>query len=148
MTVYFVDSKNLSLGLIPLQAPVIRYVRSSLNPISAVLDEYFRGPSVSELQLGIIALYNGFNGYSRIEGKDGTVRVYLTGACRYSSQSYGIAQVLIANIKQFPEVLYVKIYDQNGLTRLPISSGDSAPVCLGPSSLLTPTRTPTPTPRQ
>ena len=147
MTVFFIDSKNLSLGLIPLEAPVLRYVRSSLNPIGAVLDEYFRGPSSSEAQFGLIALYNGFNGYTRIIGQDGTVSVYLTGACRYTSQRYSIAQTLIANIKQFPEVLYVKIYDQNGLTRLPTGPGDSAPVCLGPSSLLTPTSTPTLTPR-
>lgn len=125
----------------------MRYVRSSINPIGAVLDEYFRGPSSSESQFGLIALFNGFNGYSRITGQDGTISVYLTGVCLYTSHPYSIAQALIANIKQFPEVSYVKIYDQNGLTRLPIGPGDSAPVCLGPSSLLTPTSTPTSTPR-
>ena len=125
---------------------MLRYVRSSLNPIAAVLDEYFRGPNSGEAQNGLISLSNGFNGYSRVEGEDGVVRVYLTGTCRYTAQRYTIAQVLIANIRQFAEVLAVKIYDQNGLTRSADNTGDSAPVCLGPSSLLAATSTPTPRP--
>lgn len=148
MTVYFIDSKRLSSGLIPFEVGVVRYARSSVSPIGAVLDEYFKGPGDTEKRNGLVNILNGFTGYSRVYGENGILRVYLTGSCQLSAGEYSIAQALIANLKQFPDVRYVKIYDQYGQTRLPGGSSDSAPACLGSSSLLLPTPTPTSTPRK
>ncbi len=138
----------MSSGLIPFEVGVARYARSSANPIGAVLDEYFKGPGETERRDGLVNFLNGFTGYSRALGENGILRVYLTGSCQYSTKTYSIAQALISNLKQFPEVRTVKIYDQNGGTRNPTGSSDSAPACLGPSSLLLPTATPTSTPRR
>jgi hypothetical protein len=146
VTVYFVDSKRLSSGLIPFEVGVVRYGRSSANPIGLVLDEYFKGPGDVEKRNGLINILNGFTGYSRVFGDNGVLNVYLIGTCQYTTQIYSVAQALITNLKQFPDVLFVKIYDQNGQTRLPSGRSDSAPACLGSSALLLPTRTPTATP--
>ncbi len=40
--------------------------------------------------------------------------------------------VLRVNLKQFPEITYVKIYDQNGQTADPDGLSDSIPACLEP----------------
>jgi len=47
------------------------------------------------------------------------------------------------NLKQFPEIQFVKIYDQSGNTREPAARVDSAPACLDPR--FTPSPTPLPT---
>ncbi len=127
---------------------VTRYASSSANPIGAVLDEYFKGPGETEKRNGLVNYLNGFTGYSQVFGENGILRVYLKGTCQFSNQSYSIGQALIANLKQFPDVRYVKIYDQNSQTRNPNGLSDSAPACLGTSSLLRPTPTPTSTPRK
>lgn len=111
-----------------------------------MLDEYFKGPGETEKRNGLVNYLNGFTGYSQVFGENGILRVYLKGACEYSNQSYSLAQALIANLKQFPDVRYVKIFDQNSQTRNPTGLSDSAPACLGVSSLLNPTVTPTSTP--
>jgi hypothetical protein len=36
------------------------------------------------------------------------------------------------NLKQFPEIQFVKIYDENGMTQSPEGSNDSIPACLQP----------------
>ena len=106
------------------------------------------------------AIYNGFTGYSRVEVADGIARVYLTGTCAPTDFNYTIAPVLNANLKQFSNVVFVKIYDENGTTESPEGQSDSIPRCLDPafgpsptvsptatrSPTVTPTRTKTPTP--
>ncbi len=98
-----------------------------------ILDEYFKGPGATEKNYyGWTAIYDGFTGYGRFEITGGIVRLYLTGACEPANPAYTIADILTYNLKQFPEVQYVKIYDQNGLTRDPFGLSDSIPVCLEP----------------
>jgi type VI secretion system secreted protein VgrG len=143
VTVYFVDSQRLAAGLIPPEVGVARYTASANDPLPFLLQEYFKGPRDAETRSGLIAIYNGFTGYSRLSIEDGVLRIYLKGACEFSPQGYSIAQALIANLKQFPQAQFVKIYDENGQTRSPSGRSDSAPACLGFSSLLDPTRTPT-----
>jgi len=143
-----VDRNRFSSGLIPFEIPVKRTIPLSTNPIGAVLDEYFKGPTESEKQLGLAVILNGFTGYGRVVGNGDIVSVYLTGTCQFTNDAYGIAQALVANLKQFLGVLFVKIYDQNGQTRNPTGRSDSAPACLGSSSLFLPTLTPTSTPRK
>jgi hypothetical protein len=46
-------------------------------------------------------------------------------------------------LKQFPEIQFVKIYDQFGHTRAPAARVDSIPACLDP--FFTPSLTPLPT---
>ena len=85
--------------------------------------------------------------------------VYLKGTCAPEGKDFNIADLLTLNLKQFSEINFVKIYDQNGQTRNPDGQSDSEPLCLSefftPSLTATrtstptrtPTRTPTPTSR-
>ena len=105
----------------------------SNNIIGAVLDEYFEGPGSTErFQYGLIAIYDGFTGYSEFEIVNGVAHLYLTGVCGPADPDYTIADILTYNLKQFPEVEYVKIYDENGVTQDPVGLSDSVPMCLEP----------------
>jgi len=144
--VYFVDRARLDAGLIPPEAAVTRYAASTADPIRALLDAYFQGPGLVEQQNGLINILNGFTGYNKLVIDNGVIHVYLTGLCKNSPLGYSIAQALTVNLRQLAEARAVKIYDENGQTRSPNGLGDSAPACLGVSSLLRATRTPSATP--
>jgi hypothetical protein len=130
-------------GQLPYEVPVTRFVPSSQNAVTAVLDEFFKGPGDVERNQGLAVINNGFTGYSRVEFIDGGVYVYLTGTCQSNGTLYTIERPLMANLKQFPEVQFVKIYDQLGHTRQPAARVDSVPACLDP--FFTPSVTPPPT---
>jgi hypothetical protein len=130
--VYFVSNFRYTNNLPPFERTGVRWARSNA-PITAVLNEYFKGPGAQErFDYGWIALYNGFTGYSKFELKDGVASIYLTGTCNRGTATYTIANLLNLNLKQFPEVQFVKIYDENGTTQNPTSAGDSIPACLQP----------------
>jgi len=132
VNVYFVSKFRLTNKLPPFEVAGVRWARTN-NIIGTVLDEYFKGPGSTErFSFGWIAIYNGFTGYSKIEIANGVARLYLTGTCEASDSPYTIANILTYNLKQFPEIQYVKIYDQNGVTQDPFGLSDSAPMCLQP----------------
>ena len=123
-----------------------RFVPSTKDVVSSVLDEFFKGPSDVERNRGLAVISNGFTGYDRIEFANGGVHVYLEGACQSNSTLYTIEQPLMLNLKQFPEVQFVKIYDQFGNTRQPAARVDSVPACIDPRFTPSPTPPPTSTP--
>ena len=43
-----------------------------------------------------------------------------------------MAKLLTQNLKQFPEIRFVKIYDENGTTQNPDGLSESIPACLQP----------------
>lgn len=132
VNVYFVSRYRLNNNLPPFEVAGVRWARTN-NVIGTVLDEYFKGPGSTErFTYGWIGIYNGFTGYSRIDIANGIARIYLTGRCEADDPSYNIADILSYNLKQFPEVEYVKIYDQNGITKDPFGVRDSIPMCLEP----------------
>jgi hypothetical protein len=145
--VYFTDNKRLISGQLPYEVAVTRYVPSSKNIANAVLDEFFKGPSDVERYQGLAVISNGFTGYSRVVLANGGAYVYLTGSCMPNGTLYTIARPLMANLKQFPEIQFVKIYDQFGNTLQPAVRVDSTPACLDPSFKPTLTPWPTSTPR-
>ena len=119
-------------NLPPFEVAGVRYVRSS-SVYTLLLDEYFKGPGATErFTYGWIALYNGFTGYSRFELTDGVAHVYLTGTCDRAGATYTIANLLTRNLKQFSQIQFVKIYDENGSTQSPTWMSDSIPACLQP----------------
>jgi len=143
INVYFTDNKRLITGQLPYEVPVSRFVVSSKDRVTSVLDEFFKGPSDVERNKGLGFVLNGFTGYSRLVFANGGVNVYLAGNCQSNGTLYTIARLLMANIKQFPEIQFVKIYDQLGHTREPSARVDSIPACLDPT--FTPSATPLPT---
>ena len=141
--VYFADNKKLIAGQLPYEVAVQRFAPSSKDRVMAVLDEFFKGPSDVERNKGLTSVLNGFTGYKRLVFVNGGVNVYLAGNCQSNGTLYNIARLLMANIKQFPEIQFVKIYDQFGHTREPSARVDSIPACLDPT--FTPSPTPLPT---
>lgn len=161
INVYFADRNRLNAGTPPYQVAGKRWSVSSAVMTTA-LDEYFKGPgAIEKSYYGYIGIYNGFSGYSKLEFANGVANVYLTGSCQASGLSFTIADLIMYNLKQFPQVQYVKVYDQYGQTQDPTGATDSRPVCLSSnftpsptasataSATSTPSRTPTPslTPR-
>jgi hypothetical protein len=134
---------RLIAGRLPYEVAVSRMVPSSKNVINAVLDEFFKGPSDVERNRGLAVVPNGFTGYSSAAFVDGGVQVYLAGNCQSNGTLYNITGALMLNLKQFPDVQFVKIYDQFGNTRQPAARVDSIPACLDP--LFRPSATPLPT---
>ena len=132
VNVDFINNYRFINNLPPFEVAGVRWARTN-NIYGTVLTEYFKGPGSTErYTFGWIAIYNGFTGYSRLDAVNGIARVYLTGQCEASTNPYTIADILTYNLKQFPEIQYVKIYDENGLTRDPFGLSDSEPVCLHP----------------
>jgi hypothetical protein len=110
-----------------------RWASSSADFPKFVLDEYFKGPGLTEKKNGWTAIYSGATGYSKLEITDGIARVYLTGKCDSLGSTFTLAQPLMANLKQFSSMIrYVKIYDENGATENPDGQSDSIPACLEP----------------
>jgi hypothetical protein len=138
-TLYFANRYRYAAGTPPFEATGTRYLRSSFDQASAILDEYFKGPGAIERLWGYISLYNGFDGYSNVEVADGVARVYLTGACQYEGRDFTIADLLAENLRQLPDVQVVKVYDQAGTTVDPDGPNDSRPVCLLGLPTVTPT---------
>ena len=150
ITVYFVDRFRLINDLPPYEGTGVRWSRTNAMPATA-LTEYFKGPGYTErYSYGYTAIFNGFTGYSRLDITDSVAHVYLKGVCQSNLSEYNVADLINANLKQFPEIQYVKIYDQNGSTLNPSGMSDSEPGCLDPdfvptaTSTLPPSATPTP----
>ncbi len=113
--------------------------------VADALNEYFKGPGYTEKYVyRWTAVYSGFTGYSKLQVSNGIASVYLTGSCAPTNFNYTVAQPLMVNLKQFPSIQFVKIYDQNGTTEHPDGPSDSIPTCLDPAFATTPTPTPTP----
>jgi hypothetical protein len=144
-TIYFANKYKLNAGTPPYEATGVRWARTSELP-GAILNEYFKGPGATERWWGYISLYNGFTGYNQLEITDGVAHVRLTGHCQATGDDYTIVDLLYANLKQLPEIDFVKVYDADGETAHPQGRSDSAPSCLAAGETsLPPTPTPTPT---
>jgi len=130
--VYFVSNYRYLNNLPPFERAGARYARSN-NIYLTLLNEYFKGPGITEnLSYGWIKLTNGFTSYSKFELINGVANIYLKGICNRGNATYTIANLLTYNFKQFPEVKFVKIYDENGSTQDPSGLSDSIPACLQP----------------
>jgi hypothetical protein len=128
ITVYFTDRKRYEQNEQPFEVPVTRTVA----PGSDLLEAFFAGPTDDEEEAGLDAVLSGFTGLERLEVADGIARVYLEGECSSGGATYTIAQPLIANLTQFDEIRYVKIYDAEGTTEQPEGETNSIPFCLEP----------------
>ena len=140
---FFTHAHNLEKRLPALIVERSRYVSSGQDLHKVVLDQYFTGPGATErYSYGDIGIYDGFTGYSKIEFSEGVLRIQLIGSCKQQYDGITIADLLNLNMKQFPEVLYVRIYDEKGQTLQAEGKIDSVPACLSVNPTPTPTRKP------
>lgn len=132
VTVYFTNNERFVEGEPPFEVPVSRPVAASSRTPEAVMRAFFQGPTEEERDQGLALMSNGFTGFSSLTIEDGIARIYLTGECQSVGGVYTVAQPIMKNLLQFPEVDYVKIYDSRGNTQLPDGRSNSIPACLEP----------------
>ena len=141
INVYFASRVRYDSNAPPIEHAGVRWAHSNVLYETA-LNEFFKGPGSTErYSYGWIGVYNGFTGYISLDVSNGVARVYLTGACISEGKDFNIADLIDLNLKQFPEIQFVKIYDQNGQTQNPNGASDSEPLCL--SEVFTPLPTAT-----
>jgi len=132
ITVYFTNLANFQVGTEPYEKAVTRTIPATNSLPSAVLTQLFLGPTADEKAQGLDVFLSGAIGFSQLTIEDGVARVYLTGTCNSGGATYTIGNLINANLMQFPEIQWVKIYDQNGETETPAGQSSSIPFCLEP----------------
>ncbi len=130
--VYFTDSNRYATGTPPFEVAVARPLPAGANPPEVALAAFFQGPTDEEKAQGLEAITSGFTGVSRLEIRAGVAHVYLAGPCRSNGATYTVAQPLIATLRQFPDIRFVKLYDADGVTTDPAGESNSIPPCLEP----------------
>jgi spore germination protein GerM len=132
ITVYFTDKNRFAQGTEPYEVSVNREIPARNDPIRAVLDAFFIGPTAVESSQGLILVSSGFTGVRDLTIQNGVARVYLDGKCANNGAAYSVANLIGKNLSQFPQVIAVKIFDENGSNLDPDSSNSSLPYCLEP----------------
>ncbi len=132
VTVFFTDVARFQVGTEPYETPVTRIIPVPASLPAAVLTQMFLGPTETEKANGLAAYFSGTNGFSKLTIENGVARVYLTGTCNSQGGTYTIANLIETNLKQFSEIQWIKIYDQNGETENPDGQTGSIPYCLEP----------------
>jgi hypothetical protein len=132
LTIYFTDVDRYQVGTEPYEAAVTRTVALPASLPEAVLSQLFIGPTEAEKAQGLAVILSGTTGFSKLTIEDGIARVTLTGTCASNGATYTIANLISANLNQFPEIKWIKIYDQNNETETPTGQSGSIPFCLEP----------------
>jgi hypothetical protein len=132
LTVYFTDIVRFQAGTEPYEEAVTRTIPVPASLPQAVLTQLFLGPTDVELLGGLEVVTSGTTGFSKMTIENGIARIFLTGACASNGSTYTIANLIFANLKQFPEIKWIKIYDPNGGTETPEGESSSIPFCLEP----------------
>jgi spore germination protein GerM len=132
LTVYFTDMNRYAVGTEPYEQAVTRTLPQAGSLPEMVLTQLFLGPSPQEKAQGLEVVLSGTTGFSKLTVEDGIARVYLTGKCKSGGATYTISNLIFANLTQFPEIRWVKIYDENGETETPDGNTSSIPICLEP----------------
>ena len=132
LTVYFTDMPRYQVGTEPYETAVTRTVTAPPTLPNAVLTQLFLGPTQAEKDQGLAVVLSGTTGFTNLTVENGVARIYLSGMCASQGATYTIANLIFANLKQFPEIKWIKIYDQNGETETPDGQISSIPFCLEP----------------
>jgi hypothetical protein len=132
VTVYFTNMDRYAVGTEPYEDPVTRTVPMNDSLPQTVLAQLFLGPTPAEKTQGLQVVLSGTTGFSKLVIGDGIARVYLIGKCNSGGATYTISNLIFANLAQFPEIQWIKIYDENGGTETPNGQSSSIPFCLEP----------------
>ena len=132
LTVYFTNEARFAVGAEPYEDPVTRQVPAALDPMRAVLDQFFLGPTQEEYNAGLRLVNSGFTYVRDFKVENGIARVYLGDVCANNGAAYSVGSLIMKNLSQFPQIAAVKIYDKNDSNLDPDSSTSSLPYCLEP----------------
>ena len=132
LTIYFTDVARYQVGTEPYEATVTRVLPAPVSLPEAVLTQLFLGPTEAEKAQGMAVFMSGTTGFNDLTIENGIARVYLSGTCASNGATYTIANLIHANLKQFSEIQWIKIYDENDETETPNGQSASIPFCLEP----------------
>lgn len=134
ISVYFTNTERYSVGTEPYETKVERKVSINKDSKQAVIEELYKGPSLAERQQHLSLVDSQTSGATlAFDAKTGVAKVYLQGTCNNNGASYTINNLLQLNLKQFPEVKAVRVYDPEGNTlETKNPNSDSSPSCLQP----------------
>jgi hypothetical protein len=130
VSVWFVDTARYATGAAAL-ASVPRRVRAA-TAIDDAVNALFAGPTHDETDRGLAMVRSGATRASAVGVERGTALVQLLGGCTSGGATLTIADLLVATLRQFDGVRWVKIYGPDGSTQNPATPGDSVPECLEP----------------
>lgn len=132
--VFFLNEDRYALGTEPYETVVSRSVPASLDPKQTALELLYEGPTAAETSQSLRTVYSETTG-ARLDfnADTGTAAVYLEGSCDAGGATYNVANLIIRNLEQFPEVARVIIYDPAGETLgSEAEPGHLVPECLQP----------------
>ena len=132
VTVYFANMNRYAVGTEPYEDAVTRMVPLTGSLPETVLTQLFLGPTPDEKAQGLDIVLSGTTGYKQLSVAEGVARIYLTGKCNSGGSTYTIGNLIFANLAQFPEIKWIKIYDESGQTENPDGQMSSIPLCLEP----------------
>lgn len=132
ITLYFTNEARFAVGTEPYEDPVTREVPAAAEPMRAVLDSFFLGPTPQEYTQGLRLVSSGFTHVRDFTVENGIARVYLGGVCANNGAAYSVGNLIMKNLSQFPQITAVKIYDENNSNLDPDSATSSLPYCLEP----------------
>jgi hypothetical protein len=132
LTVYFTNLNRFTVGTQPYEDVVTRMLPVTGTLPEMTLTQLFLGPSPTEKTQGLEAVLSGTTGFSKMIVQSGVARIYLTGKCNSGGSTYTIGNLIFTNLVQFPEIRWIKIYDENGETETPDGQTNSIPFCLEP----------------
>jgi spore germination protein GerM len=132
LTVYFTNIDRYAVGTEPYEDQVTRTVPVTASLPEMTLRQLFLGPTPQEQAQGLEIVRSGTTGFSKFYVQDGVAHVYLAGKCNSGGATYTISNLIFANLMQFTEIRWIKIYDENGETETPGGQVNSIPFCLEP----------------
>ncbi|MBA4375768.1 MAG: hypothetical protein C0401_06300 [Anaerolinea sp.] len=132
ITIYFTNEARFAVGTEPYEDPVTRPLPAGVEPMRAVLDAFFAGPTPEEYATGLRLVSSGFTGVRIFTVENGIARIHLAGTCANNGAAYSVASVIGKNLSQFPQITAIKIYDENDSNLDPDSNMSSLPYCLEP----------------
>jgi len=132
ITVYFTDEAKFAVGTEPYEVAVTRPLPAGVDPVRAVLDAFFAGPTADESAQGLVLVSSGFTGVGELSIENGIARIHMLGKCANNGAAYSVASLINKNLEQFPQITAYKIYDENGDNLDPDSPMSSVPYCLEP----------------
>ncbi len=132
ITIYFTNEARFAVGTEPYEDAVTREVPAHADPMFAVLDQFFLGPTAAESAQGLRLVNSGFTHLRNLTLDNGIARVYLGGVCANNGAAYSVANLISKNLSQFPQITAIKIYDETDSNLDPDSNMSSLPYCLEP----------------
>jgi hypothetical protein len=118
------EAAALDLQAVERVVPADRQVKSALHRLWA-------GPTPDERATGLRFRSSGSSGFRDFEVNDrGVARLRLEGGCDGRGRAVTVADQVMATLKGFEHIEWVKILDPSGRTREPWGRTDSIPDCL------------------